>query len=66
MTRASFHSHKYSGLDETVFSHLNYGPYEVVEWQTKRDEREDRIRPGRALQARRKSLDFYPEDNGDF
>lgn len=38
----------------------------MVEWQTKRDEREDRIRPGRALQARRKSLDFYPEDNGDF
>jgi len=38
----------------------------VVEWQTKRDEREDGIRPGTALQARHKSLDFYPEDNGDF
>jgi hypothetical protein len=35
----------------------------VVEWQTKRDEREDGIRPGTALQARHKSLDFYPEDN---
>lgn len=32
----------------------------------KKDEREDGIRPGRALQARQKSLDFYPEDSGDF
>lgn len=32
----------------------------------KKDEREDGIRPGRVLQARQESLDFYPEDNGDF
>ena len=29
----------------------------------KKDEREDGIRPGRVLQARQESLDFYPEDN---
>lgn len=32
----------------------------------KRDEREHGIRPGKALQAGHKSLDFYAEDKGDF